>query len=272
MDSLLVNSAALRGILFCATLAVLGGCSLMPSMPAEFKLSQSAVAGVDASSAPLVTIEQAWTEAADDCGKQAAEPEVNACAALVQRGRTLQCLASKFTRSGATLAYTAPEGLETWGRCVDGIGQTLVGGYYLRHAEIERRMLVCHANLAAAPDARKPAVMTRLRKFIGFTPAVEEEKRLHPAEFGQMLRSSPADLQKCSTVMALTEPMQAPLAAIRTPAPAPLLAPLLQPPAPAAVISAQDPVNQAPEQTKPPVKPVKKVIPLKKLAEKARAS
>lgn len=271
MDSLPVKSAALRGMLLCAALAVLGGCSLMPSMHAGFKSSPPAAADSESSSAPLATIEQAWTEAADDCGKQAGAPEINACAALVQRGRTLQCLASQFARSGAALAYTAPEGLETWGQCVDGIGQTLVGGYYLRHAEIERRMLLCHANLAAAPDARKPAVMTRLRKFIGFTSSIEEEKRLHPAEFGQVLRSSPADLQKCSTMMALTEPMQVPLAATRTPVAAPLVTPVPQS-LPAAVISAREPASQAPAQTKPNVKPVKKAAPLKKLAEKAKAS
>lgn len=276
MVSLPVKSAAMRGLLLCVTLALLAGCSMMPTMPtmpAIFGTSTPTAVGDDTSIAPLLSVEQAWSKSADECGKQAGVPEANACAALTQRGRTLQCLASQFTRSGAALGYTAPDGLDTWGHCVDEIGQTLVGGYYLRHAEIERRMLLCHANLAAAPDARKPAVLTRLRKLIGFKSEVEEEKRQHPAGFGEVLRSTPTDLQKCSTVMALAEPMQAPVAAVRAPVvPAAPVAATPLPAAPVAVVSTLEPAVEKPAAAMKPAPVVKKPVSVKKPAAKAKAS
>jgi hypothetical protein len=271
MEFHLDKPAAYRGILLTAALAILSmlaGCAQMQSGLQRFMPGASANGGA---SAPPATLEQAWTIAAEECGGQIEPPPANACGALAQRGRTLQCLAAKFARSGAVLGYPSPDGLENWRHCVDDVGAILVGGTYLRAAEIERRTLLCHANLAAAPDARKPEVLTRLRKFLGFNAAAEEEKRLAPAGFGAQLRSTPFDSQKCTSVMALVEPMQ-PQAQPTRPAVAAMPVSMPVPAVPVAQAKAIEAVNGKPAVATKPAPGAKKPAPAKKPAAKITSS
>lgn len=221
---------------------------------------------------PPQTLEEAWAKAAGACAGQSSLPDASACGALMQRGRTLQCVATEFNRSGVAHGYPAPAGLDAWSQCVGEVGRTLADGYYLRHAEIERRTALCHANLAAAPDARKPEMLTRLRKLLGFTLAVDE-KRPEPVGFGAVLRSAPVELQKCTTMMALTEPMQAvaapPRAAIAAPA-ATVSTPV--PAAPAGTAKPIDALNELPAAATKPAPVVKKPVPAKKPVAKVNPS
>lgn len=266
-------------------LAMLAGCSTIKSAvaPLTNRLTplfsgEDANAGPAGAATPVIvadTLEQAWTKAADECGKQSAVPAANTCEALVQRGKTLQCLATQFAASGASHGYPAPDGLAKWGNCIQDLGQTLVSGYYLRSAELERRTMLCHANLSAAPDARKPPVLTRLRKLLAFSATPDEEKRPDPTEFVTTLRSKPADLPKCEQLIALKEPMQSAASAAPAPraaTPAPVVATPV-PPAPAAVVRDIESVaKEAPEAGKTPAPAVKKAVPAKKPAAKSDPS
>ena len=274
--------SALRGTFVCAAMALLAGCAPMQSAMAPVKSAMaplmnmfSPAASSDPSGSdnvPPQTLEEAWTKTAETCASQSSVPDASACGALAQRGRTLQCVATEFNRSGITHGYPAPAGLDAWSRCVGDVGRTLADGYYLRHAEIERRTLLCHANLAAAPDARKPEILTRLRQLLGFTLAVDE-KRPEPAGFGAVLRAAPVELQRCTTMMALTEPMQAAAAPPRAVIAAPAATTATPVPAgPAGTSMPIETVNESPAEAVKPAPVVKKPVPAKKPVAKVTSS